>query len=648
MKKKSAKKADIKPRASAQTLHSTDDHPTSYDELLLLVADLGQARNYAEGILESLPVPLIVLDAQTRILTSNHAFHEFFQISKKDTTGKSMHALAEKRWKVPSLANYIRDVFSGRVSPGTLSIDHDFPSVGKRSIVVHIHPLSRAVLDKQLVFILCFEDITRHKQTELSLEETQKQLKLALSAGSVGTWAWNIKRDEVRTDGEEDSLYGFAEGHKLKRFAEWAALIHPLDRQRIHDAVQASIALRKPLDIEFRISWPNGSTHWILAKANTYFDADGNPDKLVGVNIDITERRRDFEALAESEKRFHTMSDSAPVMIWMAGPDRETNFLNKTWLSFTGRTMEEEEGQGWFSGIHPDDKAGFVETFHHSFEKIEEFRTDFRLKRHDGEYRWMMAHGVPRFAGDNRFIGFIGTCADITDRIDLEKQKDDFMSIASHELKTPVTSIKAYAQILEEKFRKENDPVAAGMLSRLDFQIDKLTALIKTLLDVAKVQSGQMDYFEEIFDIRTFIQEVAEEMQRTSPRHMIVTDLKTEGKVYGDRSRLAQVLTNLISNAVKYSPEGEQVILSAERSEDYYIFSVKDSGIGIPGDMQEKIFARFFRASESADSRVSGLGLGLFIASQIVKQQGGKLWVESEPGRGSVFYFSVPVKDSEL
>jgi two-component system CheB/CheR fusion protein len=630
---------------SKEELQSSNEELTTInEELQNRNVELKLARDYAEAIIETMRGPLMVLNSEMRIRTANRAFYELFQLKKDETEGELIYKLAGNRWNIPALWAQIQEILPDQIAFKDFLIRHDFPGVGHRTMIVNAHRLYQDENGKHSLILLSLEDITRYKQAEQSLQETQEQLRLALGAGSVGTWSWNIKTNELKTSGVEDRLYGLDEGKTMQTFSDWEKMIHALDVQKIREALWFSIENRKPLDLEFRIVWPDGSTHWILAKANTYYDGEGNPEKMFGVHIDISERRAAIEALEESEKLFHTMSDNAPVMIWMAGPDKYMSFLNTTWLSFTGKALEEESGEGWISGIHPGDKRLFLETFHRSFEDGRQFKIDYRLRRHDGEYRWVMTHGVPRFTGDKRFAGFIGTCIDITDRIDLERQKDDFMGIASHELKTPVTSIKAYTQILQEKFTKANDDVAARMLGRLDAQIDKLTGLINTLLDVAKVQSGQMDYFDEHFDINAFIQEVTEEMQRTCPDRTIVTDLKTIGQVYGDKSRLAQVLTNLISNAIKYSPEGRDVIVQATREDNRYVFSVQDFGVGISPDMQDKIFGRFFRVSESSGNRVSGLGLGLFISSQIVKQQGGELWVESAPGNGSTFSFSLPVK----
>lgn len=632
---------------SKEELQSSNEELTTInEELQTRNVELKYARDYAEAIIETIRGPLMVLTSDMRVRTANKAFCEFFRLSKGDTEGSFIYELADRQWDIPALRDHINEILPRDVGFKDFTINHDFPGIGNRTMIVNAHKLIHSAPEEQPLILLSFEDITRYKMAEQSLLETQEQLQLALSGAFVGTWAWNIKTNEVTASSEEHKLYGLPLDSSLKTYAEWETCVHPLDLATTRKALQDSIENKIPLDIEFRILWPDGSTHWILAKANTYYDEVGKPEKMVGVNIDFTERKTAMEALAESEKRFHTMSDNAPVMIWMAGADKKMNFLNKTWLTFTGKTLEEESGEGWFAGIHPGDKDTFVEIYNHAFDAHQEFKTDYRLKRHDGKYRWIMNHGVPRFTGE-RFIGFIGTCIDITDRIDLERQKDDFMGIASHELKTPVTSIKAYTQILQEKFRKANDTVSTAMLTRLDLQIDKLTGLINTLLDVAKVQSGQMDYAAELLEVKDLILDVVDQMQGACPKHKIITQVETSGKVMGDKKRLEQVLTNLISNAVKYSPEAREVIVKVVRDNHHYVFSVQDFGVGIPKDMQDKVFGRFFRVSESSGNRVSGLGLGLFIALQIVKQHNGKLWLESQPGKGSTFYFSLAAERTQ-
>jgi two-component system CheB/CheR fusion protein len=628
---------------SKEELQSSNEELTTInEELQNHITELKQSRDYIEAIVETIRGPLLVLSAQQKIRTANNAFFQFFKLHKEEAEGKYLYELANGKWIIPALRDHLLEMFPKKINFKDFEITHHFPTIGYRIMVVNAHRLATNDNDKETLILLSFEDITRYRQAAKALEHTQEQLTLALEGGKVGTWMWNIKTNDIIGSREEAALFGREAHSFIKTYAEWEEVVHRDDLHQIRQLLSKSIDQKVPLDSEYRIIWPDKSVHWILTKAKVYYGKDGQPDRMVGVNIDITERKRSIEALEESEKRFHTMSDNAPVMIWMSDPEKKCNYLNRTWLDFTGKPIDQELGNGWQGGIHPDDSAQFLSVFNNAYENRTEFKIDYRLKRHDGEYRWIMNHGVPRLAGNDIFIGYIGTCIDISERIDLERQKDDFMSIASHELKTPVTSIKAYTQILQQKFSKLNDEQSTGMLMRLDMQIDKLTGLINTLLDVARIQSGQMEYDEDVFDINTFIQEVIEEIQPASSDHEIETSLHASGELVADKARFSQVLSNLISNAIKYSAGANKIIIHSHNDQDNIVITVEDFGAGIPKEMQDKIFGRFFRVSEASGNRVAGLGLGLFIASQIVQQQGGKIWLESEPGKGSRFHFSLP------
>jgi len=631
---------------SKEELQSANEELTTInEELQNRVQELKQSRDYILAIIETMHGLLLVVGAQMRVRTANKAFYEFFRLKHEETDGRMIHELANGQWDIPALSSQLRDLLPGKISFKNFEITHDFPRIGKRTMLISAHLLTQTGSEPQI--LLAFQDITEFRNNEERLKEAQQQLKLALQGGSVGTWAWDLKTDAVTGSREEVLLFGLENGDFFKTMSEWEKTFYPDDLPYVRQNLQRSITEKKPLDIEFRIIQKNGQVRWLLSKANTYYNVKGVAYSLVGVHIDITERKQAIEALAESEKRFHTLSDQAPVMIWMTDDKQNCNFVNTTWLSFTGKSIQDETGAGWYSGIHPDDKDEFLLIYNDAYRNHKEFRTDYRLRRHDGTYRWVMAQGVPRYTNRENFVGYIGTCVDITDRIELERQKDDFMGIASHELKTPVTSIKAYAQILHEKFAKLNDTETASMLARLDNQADKLTGLINTLLDVARIQSGQMEYDPEYFEAGAFVQEISEEMQRTTSRHKIITEVKVQGdkKVFGDRARLGQVMSNLISNAIKYSPDKDKIIVGVHAHGNEINFTVEDFGIGIDKDMHERIFERFYRVSEDSGNRVSGLGLGLFISAQIIHQQGGKIWVDSEVGKGSRFSFSLPSPD---
>ncbi|HYG19046.1 MAG TPA: CheR family methyltransferase [Ohtaekwangia sp.] len=619
---------------------------TINEELQIRIAELKRSHDYADAIGGTMRGPLIVLDFQMRIFTANKAFYQFFKMNRKETEGRFLFDLEDGGWDIPALREKLRDVMTKKVAFKDFEINHDFPLIGNRTMVVNAQKLTHTGAENDdTKIVIAFEDITRYRQAEKALLQTQEQLKLALEGGFVGTWQWNVHANEFTGSKEEAMLLGMGDKPFGVTGDKWIKHLHPEDRANVKRTLHRSVEENVPLDMEFRVVLPDGAVRWIMSKGNAYLDAGGHPEKVVGISIDITDRKKAIEVLQESERRFHHLIDNAPVMIWMSDSKMQTNFLNSTWLSFTGKPLEKQVGNGWYAGIHPDDSANFSKVYKDSFRLRKEFRIDFRLQRHDGEYRWMLAQCIPRYVDDS-FTGYIGTAIDITERIDLEKQKDDFMGIASHELKTPVTSIKAYTQILKERFLKANDHDTAGMLGRLDNQIDKLTGLINTLLDVARLQSGQMDYDTEVFDVGDFVTEVAEELQRAFPHHTIALELEAAGKLSGDRARLAQVLSNLISNAVKYSPDADKVVVRTRHNDNGYVFTVEDFGIGINKEMQQHIFERFFRVSEAAGNRVSGLGLGLYVSAEIVRQHGGRIWLESEPGKGSRFSFFLPLQNT--
>lgn len=222
------------------------------------------------------------------------------------------------------------------------------------------------------------------------------------------------------------------------------------------------------------------------------------------------------------------------------------------------------------------------------------------------------------------------------------EQKDEFISIASHELKTPVTSIKGYVQLLRYNFEQEGNRPAVEMLTKVDTQINKLTSLIGDLLDVKKMENGQLQYHQELFDFNELVMEVIEETQRVISNHTIKYTLAETKMIYGDRNKIGQVITNFVDNAAKYSPRNTDIMIATTTGDHDVNFSVQDFGIGIPADQQAKVFERFFRVNGETENTYAGLGLGLYIASEIIKRHGGTLYVESEPGNGSVFYFELP------
>ncbi|RYZ98085.1 MAG: HAMP domain-containing histidine kinase, partial [Sphingobacteriaceae bacterium] len=217
-------------------------------------------------------------------------------------------------------------------------------------------------------------------------------------------------------------------------------------------------------------------------------------------------------------------------------------------------------------------------------------------------------------------------------------------SIASHELKTPVTSIKAYTQVLERMLSKNGNTKEASMIIKMDSQVNRLTGLIGDLLDVTKVNAGKLQFNDVDFILAELVGEVVEDLQRTTEKHTLVNKFDYTGTVHADRERIAQVITNLITNAIKYSPQPGDIIIHSELKKDEVHLCVQDFGVGISEEKQDRVFEQFYRVSGNKQHTFPGLGLGLYISSEIIKREGGRIWVNSVENKGSTFCFALQVK----
>ncbi|MBW3538541.1 PAS domain S-box protein [Candidatus Parcubacteria bacterium] len=249
-----------------------------------------------------------------------------------------------------------------------------------------------------------------------------------------------------------------------------------------------------------------------------------------------------------------------------------------------------------------------------------------------------------RIAGQPLFTGYL---RDITERKQLERQKDDFIRMASHELKTPVTSVKLYAQSLQRRLRRLGDTEAAASLGKVTGQLDRLNVLINALLDLSRVETGKMSLNLEEADLNEVIGNAVSQAAIVSPGHQITVQGRLPQPIYADKVRLGQAITNLISNAVKYSPQGGPVLVEVEPAAEAVTVRVVDRGIGISKQQLGKVFDRYHRVYKQDGKIFSGLGIGLYITAEIIKLHRGKIGVESEEGRGSTFYITLPLSSEE-
>jgi PAS domain S-box-containing protein len=373
---------------------------------------------------------------------------------------------------------------------------------------------------------------------------------------------------------------------------------------------------------------------------------------------DITERKRADERLRESEARFQAMADTAPVLIWMTGTDGLCNYFNKPWLDFTGRTMEQEVGTGWIEGVHPDDVQVIFDGFLPAFHARKPFRIEYRLRRSDGEYRWLMESGIPRYTGGGEFAGYIGSNIDITElkRAEAERQRlhqleadlarinrvsmmGELAASLAHEIKQPISAALMDAKTCVRWLRRDTPDVAEGCEAALRVINDATRAA--EIIDRVRSLYTRDTFDREPLDANEIVQEMILLLQDKANRASI--SIRTEldlglPLITADRVQLQQVLMNLILNGIEAMKDAKgELCVTSKRTEDGQVLvSVSDSGIGLPGGEVDRIFEAFFT------TKAQGTGMGLSISRRIIESHGGSLWACANAERGATFQFTLP------
>jgi PAS domain S-box-containing protein len=371
---------------------------------------------------------------------------------------------------------------------------------------------------------------------------------------------------------------------------------------------------------------------------------DGEHSGFVKVARDMTAQKEAAEALRLSEERYRIALQSAEMGAWDWNALDDRVVWNEQHFTMLGIEPDGEEKTAAFflSFILPDDLELVQSRLKEAVKETGVFRAEFRIVRRDNtEVRWMHGFGRAITNEDTGTMRLVGVMYDITAQKALERQKDEFIGIASHELRTPVTSIKAYTEVLQEMFEEAGDNQSAQLMEKLDIQVDRLTELIRALLDITKLQEGKLEFRVEPFNLNALIGEETETIRHTT-KHRLELHTGPIGEVRGDRERIRQVVVNLVANAVKYSPNADRVVIITEQQGGDAVVCIQDFGIGMSTKVREQVFNRFYRSDEADASTFSGLGLGLYISAEFVKRHGGRIWVHSEKGKGSTFCFSLP------
>lgn len=501
------------------------------------------------------------------------------------------------------------------------------------------------------------EMLTQIEERDSQLRESAERLRLALEASGTGTWDWDIAGKRLIWDEHLLRLFHIEPGEFDGTISGFLQLVYPDDRRRVETSLNASVEKMQDLSIEFRILRPNGTVQYIASRGRPIADGSGKPVRMTGVCLDMSKSREAEQAIRESEERFRNMADAAPVMVWTSNRAREHDYFNKGWLEFTGRSVEQELGNGWQSGVHPDDLEFVRKTYDNSFELRKPFDIQFRLRRHDGEYRWLRDRGTPRIAADGTVLGFIGSALDVTDirqaQAELEsrvlartaelaetnRELEAFTYSVSHDLRAPLRHINAYTQILEEDYGQKMEEGARKYLERIRTGAKNMGLLVDDLLNLARVGRQELA-FQEI-NLDQLVQSVIQDIKPETANRQIEWTVHPLGDAECDPGLMKQVFANLVSNAVKYSRDRTPARIEIGRMEQdkKTVYFVRDNGVGFNMKYASKLFGVFQRLHRAEE--FEGTGVGLATVERIIRKHGGRIWAEAELDKGATFYFTL-------
>jgi len=607
-------------------------------------------------LLQTSPDLILIKDTRGVYLGCNSMCERYFGAIEADIIGKTDYDFVDKELADSFCENDHKAMEAGRPTRNAewITFADDGHSAYLDTIKAPLYDSNGTLIGMMGIG----RDISEHKKAEDALKASEEKYRTIFE---------NVQDVFYQTD-----LAGIITeiSPSIKYFSEFSRdeiidtpvynLYYNLDDRKILlDAIIENGELR---DYVLRIKTKTGKIKFVSVNARLISDSEGSPHHIDGALRDITDRKHAESELLEREIQYRNLANSGLALIWTSGTDKLCNYFNEPWLTFTGRTLEQELGNGWAEGVHYDDLDRCLKTYIDAFDNREALIMEYRLRNASGDYRWIEDLGVPNYKSDGEFIGYLGHCFDITEQKSLEYElmkaknkaeesdrlKSAFLANMSHEIRTPMNGILGFAGLLKEPMLSGEEQLE--YIDIIEQSGNRMLNIINDIVSISKVESGQMEVSiketninEQIEYIYTFFKPEAEKkgikLYVKNSLHSKKTIIKS------DREKIYAILTNLVKNALKFTHTGIIKFgfspkTKGESSE--LEFYVKDTGIGINPEHQKFIFERFRQIDDSLKRNYEGAGLGLAISKAYVELLGGKIWVESKQGIGSTFYFTIP------
>jgi PAS domain S-box-containing protein len=484
-----------------------------------------------------------------------------------------------------------------------------------------------------------------YKQAKQALLESEQDLNRAQAVAYTGSWRLDVQRNQLLWSDETHRIFGVPRGTPMT-YETFLSSVHPEDREYV-DHKWAAALKGEPYDIEHRII-VGDEVKWVRERAELEFDSKGELKGGFGAVQDITERKQMEEALRETKDYLENLIDyaNAPIIVW--DPNLKITRFNHAFERLTGHSANEVLGNK-VDILFPADSRG--ESMKHIREATSGERwevVEIPIKSKDGIVHILLWNSATIYAPDSETpLVTIAQGQDITERKKLEQLKDEFIGLVSHELRTPLTVIGGCLSTLITEWNRLSPNEVQQLLKDALLESESLSHLIENLLELSRAQARQLALYSELIDVKSLVRETLHKVKRQAPSHRFVTSIPSEPVlIHADPLRIERILYNLLDNAAKYSPPDSQIKVSVNAEPEHLVIRVSDQGEGLSPSEQARIFGPFQRLEDSRPDQARGAGLGLMVCRRLVEAHGGKIWVESKKGRGSTFFFSLPLRKS--
>jgi PAS domain S-box-containing protein len=488
------------------------------------------------------------------------------------------------------------------------------------------------------------------------LGRLNERLRGAQAMAHLGSWELDLERNLLSWSDEVYRIFGVEPQAFGARYEAFLELVHPDDRGAVDATYSDSVRQGKSgCELEHRIvRRSTGEVRTVHEKCVHTRDGSGRVIGSYGMVHDITERVRAEEALRESEERFRIMADRSPVIMWVTDREGGLQFANRTYREFFGVTLEQMRGSKWEPLIHPDDVSGYVIAFSAALREQRPFVARARMRRADGEWRWVASQAEPRSSSSGEFLGYVGASVDVTEPKraedvlrEADQRKNAFLAMLSHELRNPLAPIRNSIYLLDRA--APGGEQAKRALRIIDRQTAHMTRLIDDLLDVSRISRGKINLQRERLDLCDLVRRTIEDHRSLFDQRGVALDVSLPDEhlwVNGDATRLSQAIGNLLHNGAKFTTSGGTTSIAVERDAraGFAVIRVRDTGIGISAEILPHLFEAFTQADSTLDRSRGGMGLGLALVKGLVELHSGTVDARSKGvGTGAEFTVHLPL-----